>query len=67
MNKYNFSERLAIVTGGAQGFGLAITKRIIQSGGKVIIWDIDKKEAEKHSPLRSKIYREDDMPEYPSA
>ena len=30
MNKYNFSERLAIVTGGAQGFGLAITKRIIQ-------------------------------------
>ena len=47
MNKYNFSERLAIVTGGAQGFGLAITKRIIQSGGKVIIWDIDKKAAEK--------------------
>ena len=27
----------------------------------------DKKEAEKHSPLRSKIYREDDIPEYPSA
>ena len=47
MNKYNFSERLAIVTGGAQGFGLAITKRIIQSGGKVIIWDIDKKAVEK--------------------
>ena len=47
MNKYNFSERLAIVTGGAQGFGLAITKRIIQSGGKVIIRDIDKKAVEK--------------------
>ena len=47
MNKYDFSERLAIVTGGAQGFGLAITKRIIQSGGKVIIWDIDKKAVEK--------------------
>ena len=47
MNKYNFSERLAIVTGGAQGFGFAITKRIIQSGGKVIIWDIDKKAVEK--------------------
>ena len=30
MNKYNFNERVAIVTGGAQGFGLAITKRIIQ-------------------------------------
>ena len=32
---------MAIITGGAQGFGLAISKRIIQSGGKVVIWDID--------------------------
>ena len=47
MNKYNFSKRIAIVTGGAQGFGLAITKRIIQSGGKVIVWDIDKNAIEK--------------------
>ena len=42
MNKYNLNNKVAIVTGGAQGFGLAITKRIIQSGGKVVIWDIDK-------------------------
>ena len=41
MNKYNLTNKVAIVTGGAQGFGLAITKRIIQSGGKVVIWDID--------------------------
>ena len=47
MNKYNLTNKVAIVTGGAQGFGLAITKRIIQSGGKVVIWDIDKDEAEK--------------------
>ena len=47
MNKYNFSERVAIVTGGAQGFGLAITKKIIQSGGKVVIWDIDNDAIEK--------------------
>ena len=47
MNKYNLTNKVAIVTGGAQGFGLAITKRIIQSGGKVVIWDIDKEEAEK--------------------
>jgi len=40
MNKYNFKNRIAVVTGGAQGFGLAITKRIIQSDGKVVIWDI---------------------------
>ena len=42
MNKYNFNGRIAVITGGAQGFGLAITKRIIQSNGNVIIWDIDK-------------------------
>ena len=42
MNKYNFANRIAIVTGGAQGFGYAISRRIIDSGGKVIIWDIDK-------------------------
>tara|TARA_B100001057_G_scaffold72588_1_gene66849 strand:+ start:164 stop:913 length:750 start_codon:yes stop_codon:yes gene_type:complete len=47
MNKYNFTNRIAVVTGGAQGFGLAITKRIIQSDGKVVIWDIDKEAIEK--------------------
>ena len=46
MNKYNFKNRIAVVTGGAQGFGLAITKRIIQSDGKVVIWDIDKEAIE---------------------
>ena len=47
MNKYNFKNRIAIITGGAQGFGLAITKRIIQSDGKVVIWDIDNEAIEK--------------------
>ena len=41
MNNFDFKNRVAIVTGGAQGFGLAISKRIIQSEGKVVIWDID--------------------------
>ena len=41
MNKINLENRVAIVTGGAQGFGLAITKRFIESGAKVIIWDKD--------------------------
>ena len=46
MNKIDLSSRNAIVTGGAQGFGLAISKRIIQSGGKVVIWDIDENAVE---------------------
>lgn len=47
MNKLNFENRTAVITGGAQGFGLAISKRLIMSGAKVVIWDIDKEEAEK--------------------
>ena len=43
MNKYNLSGKVAIVTGGAQGFGLAITEKFIKSGAEVIIWDIDRK------------------------
>ena len=47
MIKFDLSNKVAIVTGGAQGFGLAITERFIESGAKVIIWDIDENEAKK--------------------
>jgi len=47
MNKFNLSGRTAIITGGAQGFGLAMTERFLSSGAKVIIWDIDKNVIEK--------------------
>ena len=43
---FDLKDRVAIITGGAQGFGFAITERFIKSGAKVIIWDIDKKTAE---------------------
>ena len=41
MNKLDFAGRNAIVTGGAQGIGAAIVKRLQASGAKVIIWDLD--------------------------
>ena len=44
---YNFKNKTALVTGGAQGFGLDIAKRFLNSGAKVIIWDIDSKILEK--------------------
>ena len=47
MIDFDLNNRVAIVTGGAQGFGLAITKRFIKSGAKVIIWDIDENETKK--------------------
>ena len=42
MNVYDVKDRAAIVTGAAQGIGLAVTNRILASGGKVAIWDRDK-------------------------
>ena len=47
MIKYDLNNRVAVVTGGAQGFGLAITERFIESGAKVIIWDIDDRAAKE--------------------
>ena len=41
MNKFNFENRTAVITGGAQGFGFDIAKRFLNSGANVIIWDID--------------------------
>ena len=58
---FDFKKRTAVVTGGAQGFGLDIAKRFLKSGAKVIIWDIDSKMIEKaikdldNSNLSSKI------------
>jgi 2-dehydro-3-deoxy-L-rhamnonate dehydrogenase (NAD+) len=47
MNQINLKNRTAIVTGGAQGFGLAITERFLESGANVIMWDIDKNTTDK--------------------
>ena len=44
---YDFKKRTAIVTGGAQGFGFDISKRLLESGASVIIWDNDSKATEK--------------------
>ena len=41
MNEIDLKDKTAIVTGGVQGFGLAIVNRFIQSGAKVVIWDKD--------------------------
>ena len=41
MHKFDFENQTAIITGGAQGFGLDIAKRFLESGCNVFIWDID--------------------------
>ena len=47
MHQFDLKNRTAIITGGAQGFGLDIAKRFLNSGVKTIIWDIDEKELQK--------------------
>ena len=41
MNKIDLSGQVAIVTGGASGFGLGTARRFIESGAKVSLWDRD--------------------------
>ena len=41
MNQINLNGRRAIVTGGAQGIGLAIVERFLDSGASVSLWDRD--------------------------
>lgn len=52
MNKIDLAGRHAVVTGAAQGFGLAITDRMLASGATVSMWDIDQAELDKAAATR---------------
>ncbi|MGK0463202.1 MAG: NAD(P)-dependent dehydrogenase (short-subunit alcohol dehydrogenase family) [Candidatus Azotimanducaceae bacterium] len=41
MNNVNLKDRVAVVTGGVQGIGYAVTERLVKSGARVSIWDRD--------------------------
>ena len=41
MNRIDLEDRVAIVTGGAQGIGYATAERLLKSGARVVLWDID--------------------------
>ena len=47
MHQFDLKNKTAIITGGAQGFGLDIAKKFLLSGSKVFIWDVDEKELSK--------------------
>ena len=41
MNKIDLKNKNAVVTGGAQGIGLAISELFLESGASVSLWDRD--------------------------
>jgi 3-oxoacyl-[acyl-carrier protein] reductase len=41
MNRYDLENQVAVVTGGAQGIGLAVAQRLHASGATVSLWDMD--------------------------
>ena len=47
MNKFDLKNKTAIITGGAQGFGLDIAKKFLDYGASIRLWDIDESELKK--------------------
>jgi 2-dehydro-3-deoxy-L-rhamnonate dehydrogenase (NAD+) len=41
MNQIDLKDRVAVITGGAQGIGYATAQRMLASGASVVLWDID--------------------------
>jgi 3-oxoacyl-[acyl-carrier protein] reductase len=42
MNNIDLNGQTAVVTGGAQGIGFAIAQRLMRSGARVSLWDINR-------------------------
>ena len=53
MNKIDLKDKVAVVTGGIQGFGLAVVERFLNSGANVVIWENDKKLLDEFKTINS--------------
>ena len=64
MNKIDLNSRVAIITGGAQGFGFSMVERFSESGATVIIWDKDLKLMESLSLPKNTHIMQVDITKY---
>ena len=53
MNKIDLKDKVAVVTGGIQGFGLAVVERFLNSSANVVIWENDKKLLDEFKTISS--------------
>lgn len=57
-NSYDFSDQVAVVTGGCNGIGAAVTERLVNSGARVAVWDMDIASPENRVSTLDKRHRE---------
>ena len=62
MNRIDLTDRVAVVTGGAQGIGYATAERLLMSGARAVLWDIDAVRLDlacstlaAHGPVRGEV------------
>jgi 3-oxoacyl-[acyl-carrier protein] reductase len=66
MNQLDLKGRVAAITGGARGIGLAIAERATASGARVAIWDVDLAEAERVAARLGGFAAKVNVTDYPS-
>lgn len=57
MNQLDLLDRVAVITGGAQGLGYAIAQRMLSSGASVVLWDIDASQLAKAQEILAPLGR----------
>ncbi|RAI56252.1 SDR family oxidoreductase [Roseicella frigidaeris] len=66
MNALDLKGRVAAITGGARGIGLAVAERVAASGGRPAIWDVDLAEAERVAARLGGVAARVDVADYAS-
>jgi len=55
-NEMRLKNKIALITGGANGIGLATTERFAKEGAKIILWDVSDKGSDVAERLRKEGY-----------